>query len=298
MNIIAQLGLLAVLLYSAVNPGALNGQPAKQPTVHTVKLQDPAPAPVKQAGAVEPVVEAKSALLLDLPSGQVLFSKDADTPRPIASLAKLMTALVAVEHTKSEDVVPVGKLTNTPDESLAGFPEGEALRADDMLAGLLITSGNDAARSLAVHVSGTEEKFVNEMNSRAKELGLTHTHFASASGYDRANQGETSSSARDLAVLSRAAVAQPRISGVVSLKELTVTGASGTQYKLATTDALLGSYLPVAGLKTGTSDDAGPCLITELSSGNRQLLAIVLNSPNRFQENKAMLDWSLHAYKW
>jgi D-alanyl-D-alanine carboxypeptidase len=308
MGIVAQLGLLGLLLVSPVAPGVLNGKPADIPQGPTVTTQAVAPYPVKQPGAVEPVIDAKSALLVDLPSGTTLYAKDPDARLPIASITKLMSALVIVERTKSDAIITVPKLQNRPEESLMGVREGDQLYVDDLLAGSLIASGNDATSALARAVAGSEGRFVDQMNKRAKELGMDDTHFDNPTGY---GTGENVSTARDLVVLSRAALAQPRIRQLVGLQEKTVsavnvpaatpenpTPAGPNQYQLKTTDELLGGYLPIAGLKTGTSDAAGPSVISELVSGERQLLAIVLNSPNRFQENKSMLDWALNSYTW
>ncbi|MSU76423.1 D-alanyl-D-alanine carboxypeptidase [Patescibacteria group bacterium] len=271
-------------------------------------MRTPAPFPVKKSDAVEPVVQAKSALLVDVPSGTVLYSKNPDARLPIASITKLMSALLIVENTKSDDVVTMPQLNNRPEESLMGAKAGDQFRLDDLLAGSLIVSGNDATTALARKVSGSDDKFVAAMNKKADELGMSETYFDNPTGYGK---GENVSSARDLVTLSRAAMAQPRIRDLVAQKERTVTALNvpaptpenpapdkPNEYKLNTTDILLGGYLPIVGGKTGTSDAAGPSLVSELSSGNRQLIAIVLNSPNRFQENKSMLDWALNSYRW
>lgn len=297
MNILEHIWLVFLVVVSPLLPGVLQGSlPAEPlPSRQTVVLQTPAPLPVKQPGAVEPVVGAKSALLVDLPTATTLFAKEPDRVLPIASLTKLMTALVVVERTKPDDLAAVPKLSTGNEESRMGLSTGEQLRVEDLLAGLLIASANDAAVTLADKVGSSEDGFVKIMNDRAEQLGLADTHFDNASGY---GQGENVSTTKDLSVLSRAALAEPRIRQLVSLKELTVKSVQGTEYPIATTDELLGSYLPIGGLKTGTSDAAGPCLISLLSAGDRQVLAVVLNSPARFQENKSMLDWSLRAYRW
>lgn len=308
MGPLTQLWLVAVLALSPVLSGIRDGVPAVPAEPAAAFLATPAPFPLKQPGAVEPVVQAKSALLIDLPSGAELFSRQPNASRPIASLTKLMTALLVVERTKPDAVVTMPALQNKPEESLMGARPGDQFHVDDLLAGALIVSGNDAATALGRQVAGSDEVFVNLMNKRAAELGLRHTHFDNPTGY---GTGENVSTARDLAILSRAALAEPRIRSTVVLKEAKVAALNvpaptpdnpnptePNQYDLKTTDALLGSYLPIAGLKTGTSDAAGPCLITVLSSGDRQVLAVVLDSPSRFQENKAMLDWSLRSFRW
>lgn len=308
MDVLTQLGLLALLVVSPIAPSALNGTPAAIPRGPVVATVPVAPYPVKQPDAVAPVIAAKSALLLDLPSGTTLYAKDPDARLPIASLTKLMTALLVVERTQPDAVVTMPAIQNRPEESLMNARPGDQFRVDDLLAGALIVSGNDAATVLGRYVSGSDQKFVALMNQRAAELGMSDTHFDNPTGY---GTGENVSTARNLSVLSRAAFAQPRIRALVDLKEKTVAAlnvpaptpdnpapAEPNQYQLQTTDQLLGGYLPIAGLKTGTSDAAGPSLISALISGDRQLLAIVLNSPNRFQENKSMLDWALNEYRW
>ncbi len=308
MDVVTQLGLLALLVISPVAPGVLNGTPsnvANPPTVATATI---APYPVKQPDAVEPVIEAKSALMVDLPSGTTLYAKDPDSRLPIASITKLMSALIITERTPPDAVVTMPALQNRPEESLMGAQVGDQFHVDDLLAGSLIASGNDATTALARYVSGSDAKFVSLMNQRAAELGMTDTHFDNPTGY---GTGENVSSARNLVILSRAALARPRIKQLAGQEEKTVAALNvpapspenpaptePNQYHLQTTDHLLGGYLPIAGLKTGSSDAAGPSLVSELVSGDRQLLAVVLNSPDRFQENKSMLDWALNSYHW
>lgn len=295
MNLFEQVGLLALAAVSAWWSPAPGSSPAAPAEPVTVPLPAVAPLPEKQEAAVAPVVQAKSALVVDLPSNATLFAKDADQPIPIASLAKLMTALLVVERTKSDEVVTVGKLQVTNLESQMGLFEGEQLRVDDLLTGLLVSSGNDAAAVLARHVAGDERRFTELMNERAREIGLRNTRFDNPSGYD---EGASYSTARELTILSRAVIAEERIRAYVKLREATVRTVGAREIKLATSNELLGSYLPLGGLKTGTTNAAGPCLVSWVNAGERQLLAVVLNSPDRFQESKSMLDWSLRAYRW
>lgn len=308
MDWLSQTWLAALVLVGAVFPGAV---PATAPVVgeppRSVAPPPAYPVPIKSGATVEPVIKAKSALVTDLGSGAELYAKEASAKRPIASITKLMTALLAVERLEDDQPVVAPKLDNDPEESLMGLQKGDRLKADDILAGTLIVSGNDAAETLAHAVSGSEGEFVKLMNRRAKELGMESTHFDNSSGYGK---GENISSARDLVILSRAALESQRIAKLSKVRERTVKALNKrkpsegepepkrTEFKLFTTDLLLGSYLPIAGLKTGTSDAAGQSLVSVLDNGNRRLLAVVLNSPDRFQENKSMLDWSLHAYRW
>ncbi|MEX1113215.1 MAG: D-alanyl-D-alanine carboxypeptidase family protein [Patescibacteria group bacterium] len=308
MDWFTQLWLGTVVFVGAVFPGILpEAVPPAQSERVVADATVPAPFPEKRRSAVEPVVEAGSALLVDLESGHELYAKDAAARRPIASISKLMTALVATERLAPEQEIVAPKLANSPEESLMGLEEGDRLHVDDVLAGALIASGNDAAETLAHAVSGSEDAFVELMNERARELGMRETRFFNASGYAK---GENVSSARDLVILSRAVLQEPRIRAAVADPERTVRALNAreptpgnpdperTEFRLFSTDLLLDSYLPIAGLKTGTSDAAGPSLVNVLEQGERRLLAIVLDSPDRFQENKAMLDWALRSFRW
>ncbi len=308
MEWLTQAWLGALIFASVLAPGILPGASPPAPAdVAPAGPGVPAPFPEKRASAIEPVVGAESALLVDLPSGRELYAKDPAARRPIASISKLMTALIATERLAPRQEITAPELSNSSEESLMGLERGDRLRADDVLAGALIASGNDAAETLAHAVAGSEEAFVELMNERARVLGMEETRFENASGY---GVGENLSSARDLVVLSRTVLDEPRIRSLVAQPERTVRALNArkptsdnpdperTEFKLFSTDQLLDSYLPIAGLKTGTSDAAGPSLVSALDDGDRRLLAIVLDSPDRFQENKAMLDWALRSFRW
>lgn len=284
--------LLALAAVSAVVPSAAevsSPPPPSQPISTHV-----APLPTKLEGAIAPVVEAKGTILVDLPSQTVLFSRNADVPLPIASLTKLMTVLLVVQKLPADRIVTVPKLSTTTDESRIDLKEGQQFRTEDLLAATLIASANDAAVTLARATGMSEETFVSQMNDRAATMGMAHTHFANPTGFDT---GQSYSSPRDLTILARAVFAEPWLRGITGQKELKITSLDGAEFDLRNTDELLGGYLPIAGLKTGTTDAAGLCLISVLS-GDRQLVAVVLNSPDRFQENKSMLDWGLRSFRY
>jgi D-alanyl-D-alanine carboxypeptidase (penicillin-binding protein 5/6) len=294
MNPWQQAGGVLAGLVTLVSPGLL-APSAAAPAFESVETVTAQPFPVKIDQAAQPVVRAKSALVIDLPSNRPLYEQNPDEELPIASLTKLMTAVVVLEHAQPTDLVTIPPERVTSEESQVGLQPGQVFSVRDLMAAMLVASGNDAAHALAIHVSGNEKDFVKLMNEKAHDLELDHTTFATASGFD---PGKSRSTASELAVIARMAIAQPLVREVAGQKELTITAADGTPYVIKTTDELIGGYLPIAGLKTGTTDEAGLCLISVLDSGNRQLLAIVLNSPDRFQENKSMFDWALRAYRW
>lgn len=295
MSLVSLLLAPPVAVIGLITPALLPVPSAVPPVPAVTEAPTLRPWPVKRDQSSAPVVRAKSALVIDLPTNRTLFEQDPDESRPIASLAKLMTAVVVLERTKLNELVTVPTERPGIEESQLGLQPGETLTVRDLLAGMLVASGNDAAHALAVHVSGSEAEFVKLMNERAEALGLAKTRFGTATGFD---DGSSRSTARELSVIARMAIADPAIRAVAGQQELTVTSTQGTPYAVRTTDLLIGGYLPIAGLKTGTTDQAGPCLVSVLDSGERQVVAIVLDSPDRFQENKAMLDWTLRSYRW
>lgn len=298
MTLFEQAGTVISILLSSFLPALANPPGAvRSPEPALVPLAEVAPFPTKREPAIAPLIQAKSAMAVDLPSNASLYEKESDQPVPIASITKLMTALLVAERTKPDDIITVPKHGTTSEESQMGLLEGEQLRADDLMAGLLIQSANDAAVALAEQVAGSQEAFTKQMNERASAMGLRQTRFSNPSGYDK-TEDDSYSTARELSVLARASIAEPRIRALVALKEATVKTVGGRDISLNTTNSLLGTYLPIGGLKTGTTDEAGPCLVSWVNSGDRQLLAVVLNSPDRFQESKSILDWSLRSYRW
>ncbi|MFH0834460.1 MAG: D-alanyl-D-alanine carboxypeptidase family protein [Patescibacteria group bacterium] len=243
----------------------------------------------------EPVVAAKSAIIVDLDSGKVLWSKNSQAQLPIASLTKLMTAIVARENYNLADVVEVSPNASEQPPAKIWLRAGEKMTVGNLLKGMLIESANDAATALAEKM-GTE-KFVAQMNTKAAELNLQNSHFANPVGYDDENNFSTT---RDLATLAQYFLRDE------FLREIAATGktgidpvSGGTHHELYSTNNLFGSYLKIRGLKTGLTDAAGECTATvaELTNG-KKVLAIVLNSPNRFQEAKSLIAWAEANFRW
>jgi D-alanyl-D-alanine carboxypeptidase (penicillin-binding protein 5/6) len=171
-----------------------------------------------------------------------------------------------------------------------GLVTGETLTVRDLMYGLLVSSGNDAAVALAEHVAGSEDDFVALMNQTAAELGLRATRFASVHGLDAPGQ---TSSAADLAIMARAALKYPLFEHAVALSTAQVAG-----HELTNTNALLGSYPGADGIKTGTTDAAGECLVASVTRGGHRLLAIVLGSGDRYADVRALLDYAAAGWRW
>jgi len=237
-----------------------------------------------------PEVTAAAALVVDLDAGQALYSRRPAEPWPPASTAKLMTALVVVRHADiRRQVVVSARAAGTPGSRM-GLTAGETLTVRDLLYGLLLPSGNDAAVALAEHVAGSEAAFVGLMNETAAGLGLQGTRFANAHGSDVPGQVTT---AADLVILAQAVLADPLLSQIVATPSAQVGGRT-----LANTNELLGAYPRVDGVKTGTTDAAGECLVVSVTREGHRLVAVVLGSRDRYADARRLLDFALAGWQW
>jgi D-alanyl-D-alanine carboxypeptidase (penicillin-binding protein 5/6) len=232
----------------------------------------------------------RAALLFDLESGEVLWRRHALRRLPMASLTKIMTAILVVERTRPRQRVRIGPSTARYQGSGVGsLPQGRTVPVETLMHGMLMVSGNDAAIALAGHVSGSERRFVAVMNRRARRLGLRCTRFASAYGLRRADH----SCAADLAVLARIAMRKPRIARIVRKRQsnLRFPTIRGGRLFLTTTNPLIRSgYRGAIGLKTGYTNPAGRCLVAVARRGGRTLGAVLLNSPDPGRQAARMLD--------
>ncbi len=235
-------------------------------------------------------LSATSALLVDLDAGQTLYALRPDEPRPPASTAKLMTALITLRQVSLDGTVTVSATAAGTEGSRMGLVTGETLTVVDLLHGLLIASGNDAAVALAEHVAGSETDFVALMNDTAQTMGLTATHFANPHGLDA--EGMTSS-ATDLLVMARAALEYPVFAEIVATQSIRVAG-----HDLSNTNELLGSHPGADGIKTGTTDEAGECLVASVSRSGHRIVAVVLGSARRYADVRALLDFAEAGWQW
>jgi D-alanyl-D-alanine carboxypeptidase len=237
---------------------------------------------------------ASQALIYDTDSGVKLLEKDIDSPKPIASLTKLMTALIIMEDHKPSEIVTVGKLpTLGLEDQKMGLVEGEEIEVGELLKALLIYSANDAANALAFYDSGSLENFSIKMNDKATQWGLTKTKFEDPSGLSPNN----TSSANDLLKIASILSVNDTFKNITSTAYTKVSNLSGKQYDITTTNKILGLG-GVVGMKTGFTLEAGQCLITAAQRNGRRIITIVLNSPDRFQESKNMVEWSFKNYIW
>jgi serine-type D-Ala-D-Ala carboxypeptidase (penicillin-binding protein 5/6) len=236
----------------------------------------------------------RAGLVFDVKTGEVLWRHNPLRRAPIASLTKIMTALLVVEQTSSRDEVRVPKdALNYTGSGVGLLPKGRHVTIEALLHGLLLPSGNDAAIALADVVGGSRAQFVAQMNEKADMLGLRCTHFASPSGIDDRDR----SCAADLAVLARIAMTKTRIARIVRKAHAAVRfPIKGGKLYLNSTNPLLRMRYPgTIGLKTGDTNKAGHCLIAVVRRGGRTLAAIVLHSPNPQLQVRRLFAKAFHA---
>lgn len=234
-------------------------------------------------GELHPTVAAPSYIVVDK-SGKVIYSKDADTPRAMASLTKLMTAMVVLDFASLDESFEVQKESVGLEPTILMVDEGERIPVRDLLEGMLITSANDAAdvaaRGIAKKLGGSPEVFVMLMNEKAKNMGLSKTSFANPTGYDDPKQV---SSARELAQITHYALNHyPEIARIVKIREATIEETPQHKYyELPNWNSLLGVYPGVDGVKIGFTDEGGYVMITQTARGPESFTVVLLGAPDR-----------------
>jgi D-alanyl-D-alanine carboxypeptidase (penicillin-binding protein 5/6) len=220
--------------------------------------------------------------------GALLWARRPALPHAPASLAKLMTALVAVEAGGSPDAwVRVSRRAARESGARLGLRAGDELAPADALAAMLVASANDACLALAEHVAGSAGAFVDRMNRRAAALGLVGTRFEDPCGHDRPGQRTT---AADLLVLARAVLAAPVLRELVARERVTLTTRAGRRLDAGTRNALLGRARGVRGVKTGTTDAAGRCVVALAERDGHEVIVVLLGAPDRWFTAAALID--------
>ncbi|MEP7180647.1 MAG: serine hydrolase [Betaproteobacteria bacterium] len=240
-----------------------------------------------QPGTPVDTFPGAAAAYLVVVDGAPLWGASVDQRLPPASLTKLMTALLVVEATPQDTVVTVSPKAARAGGARMGLAAGTRIRVSELLAGLLLRSGNDACMALAERVDGSEARFVERMNAHARTLGLADTHFANACGFDAP---EHHSSARDLAALAARVLATPALARLVALDRYTARAVDGRAYALKSTNVLMGLVPGLAGVKTGYTDDAGHCLISYATRDGHGVLVVLLGAKDRWWDAVAMIE--------
>ncbi|HUQ85839.1 MAG TPA: D-alanyl-D-alanine carboxypeptidase family protein [Candidatus Limnocylindrales bacterium] len=240
-------------------------------------------------------ITAKSALVYDLSNNQTIYEKSASTKLPMASLTKIMTAIIALENKRVDDSYVVTAKDLVGEDSM-GLTEGEVISFDELLHGLMLPSGNDAAEVFANNHPTGRDGFILDMNQKAKSLGLKDTNFVNPSGLQ--GDGDQHTTTYDLLVITRYALENfPEFAKVVATAEYSIPQNSFHKaFDLYNETNLLTTYEGVRGVKTGYTPEAGLCLVTYLDYGGHKIIGIILNSENRRTEMKTLLDYSLRKY--
>ena len=236
-----------------------------------------------------PELSAASAILVDGESGRVLFEKNAHEERAIASITKLMTALVAVEHANSlkEEVAILPEWTGIEGSSIY-LRAGETVTLETLLYGLLLNSGNDAAVALAGHCAGDVETFVAWMNARAEELGMEHTHFTNPNGLSEEGHYST---AYDMTLVARACCENETIAKITATKSISLGVRTFTNH-----NKLLWRYDGCTGMKTGYTELSGRTLVSSAQRDGQTLIAVTLNAPNDWSDHTALFDYGFQTF--
>lgn len=247
-------------------------------------------------------LDARSAILIDSASGKILYEKNADEPLPMASMTKIMSMLIVMENIhngnlKYEDKVLISETASKMGGSQVFLQAGEEYKLEDLLKCIAVSSANDAVVAVAEKISGSETEFVNLMNKRAKELGLSNTHFDNPHGLDSENHY---SSARDMAMLAKELLKYEDILKFTSIYEDYLTKPDGSQIWLVNTNRLVRFYDGVDGLKTGFTTNAGYCLTATARKNDFRLISVVMKSSSgdaRSKDTATLLTYGFNSFK-
>ena len=272
--------------------------------------------PVKKEGMPNLAVpNAHAAIILDVDSGTILYDQNGNEQRQIASLTKMMTAVLTLEKVKNlDEEAAVSAAAVYIDGTKVGCPRsgycpgqrfrvGEKVAVRDLLKAMLMNSANDAAVALAEHMSGTEEEFVKLMNSKAEDLKLNNSHFCTASGLEiDGRESECYSSAYDIARIAAYAMRYSLIWDIFRLpNNTTITSTDGTcSHDILNTDIVLNEIPNCLGGKTGFTPLAGRSLMIAASdeSKKHKIIAVILDDPYRWQDIRTMISWAFKTYEW
>lgn len=241
-----------------------------------------------QCRAVE--VSADSAALYDCQSGTFFYEKNADKQRGMASTTKIMTAIVALENCRLDEEVDVKYEYTAVEGSKMYIKPNEPVSMKELLYGLLLSSGNDAAKAIAGHISGSDEEFAKLMNNKAGELGLKSTSFENPSGLDGENHYTT---AKELALIADYAMGIPQFRDIVATKNIKTDSGRF----LSNHNKMLKLYESADGIKTGFTKKCGRCLVSSATKNGRRLIAVTLNAPDDWNDHTNMLNYGFSLFE-
>ncbi|MCK8825727.1 D-alanyl-D-alanine carboxypeptidase family protein [Fuchsiella alkaliacetigena] len=243
----------------------------------------------------KPEITAESAILIDAETGEVLYSQNAHEKRPPASTTKIMTGILALEMGDLDAEVKASSRAAYEGGSTIWLGEGEVLKLEELLYGLLLNSGNDAAVAIAEHIGGSVEEFAHLMNRKARELGALNTTFKNPNGLPQPGHLTT---AYDLAMITRYALQNQTFAEIVNTTRKTITWQGHTYGRsLLNTNRLLRRFKNVDGVKTGYTNAAGRCLVSSATKEGRQVISVVLKSNQMWNDSIKLLNYGLEAFE-
>lgn len=273
-------------------------------------------APIKKGNPGEVYMRAKSAIAIDAETGTILHYQDGKKRTAIASLTKMMTAVLVMENIQDLDheIITVDKESIYVEGTVVGCPRsgycistrlqpGEKIAAINLLKAMLMNSTNDAAYVLGRHIAGSKDEFANMMNRKAEELGLSDTHFCNPSGLDEDDKpGQCYSTAYDLARIAAFSMKYPLIWEIMRLPDMDIQSADGKfTHQIINTDELLDQMPNCMGGKTGFTYEAGKSLMMaahDPKNKNHRVVAVVIDDPYRWEDMKVLFNWVFDAYDW
>ncbi|HEY8463196.1 MAG TPA: D-alanyl-D-alanine carboxypeptidase family protein [Bacillota bacterium] len=241
-----------------------------------------------------PEVCARAAVLVEVSSGAVLYAKNAEERRAPASTTKIMTAIVALEKGNLNKVVKISRRAALTGGSSIWLKSGQRMALKELIEGMMLRSGNDGSVAVAEGIAGSVENFVRLMNLKAKELGALNTNFRNTHGLRAPSHYTT---ALDLALITRYALADRRFAKLVKTKTARLKWADGgKEVEIRNTNRLLWAMQGVDGVKTGTTNEAGHCLVASATRDGKKFVAVVLNSNNRWNDCAKLLEYGFRNF--
>ena len=249
------------------------------------------------AKPVQLEINAAGAILIDAKTGQVLYEKNSNKQLAPASTTKIMTAILAIESNRLDEKTTISKNAASVQGSTMHLQEGQLISLRELVTGLMMRSGNDAAIAIAEFLSGSVDKFIVEMNKKAREIGAIHTKFQNPHGLPTKDHYST---AYDLAWIARYAMNNPTFAEIVSTRNTSIDweDSAGNEHEqnLKNTNKLLWMLDEADGIKTGTTNEAGPCLVSSATKDDQRLIAVTLNDKNRWEDSQKLLNWGFETF--
>jgi len=273
---------------------AVVSNPPVTPTP-TLPIPTPASYPVNKTGIVPgEEISAQGVIVVDVHSHVYMYKRNDNIPLSPASTTKLLTALVALDTYKLDDIVTIASVSANGQSM--GLVPGERITVENLLYGALIQSGNDAAQALAQQYPQGVGAFIDLMNKKAQDLHMNQSYFTNPTGFDGIEHKVTP---HDLSLLALAVIQNPTIAKMVAIPQITVSDVNHTYFhKLINVNQLLGKIPGVGGIKTGWTEEAGENLITYVERNNRRIIFVVLHSKDRFGDTTKLIEWVFENFIW